>query len=193
MSASHEINHPLTLSGEMQMETGVIINKCYQCGKCSAGCPVATEMDFPPSLVMRMLQTDEPVNYDKLLKSMSIWLCVSCEMCLTRCPMEIDIPTIMDNLRQKSLKAKKTNPKAKKIISFHKSFLDSINYTGRLYEMGLIVDYKMRTGAMMQDVAIAPKMFFKGKLNPIPEIIKGRKKVASIFNKVHIRKEEGKQ
>lgn len=193
MSASHEINHLLTLSGEMQMETGVIINKCYQCGKCSAGCPVATEMDYPPSLVMRMLQTDEPANYDKLLKSMSIWLCVSCEMCLTRCPMEIDIPKLMDTMRQKSILAKKTNPKAKKIISFHKSFLDSINYTGRLYEMGLIVDYKMRTGAMMQDVTIAPKMFFKGKLNPIPEIIRGRKKVASIFNKVQTRKEEGKQ
>ena len=193
MSASHEISHPLSLSGEMQVDTGVIINKCYQCGKCSAGCPVATEMDYPPSLVMRMLQTDEPVQYEKLLKSMSIWLCVSCEMCLTRCPMEIDIPTIMDNLRQKSVKAKKTNPQAKKIISFHKSFLDSINYTGRLYEMGLIVDYKMRTGAIMQDVAIAPKMFFKGKLNPIPEIIRGRKKISAIFNKVQIRKEEGKQ
>jgi len=189
MSASHEISHPLSLSGEMQMDTGVIINKCYQCGKCSAGCPVAEEMDYPPSLVMRMLQTDDPKNYEKLLRSMSIWLCVSCEMCLTRCPMEIDIPALMDNMRQKSIRAKKTNPQAKKIISFHKSFLDSINYTGRLYEMGLIVDYKMRTGAMAQDVTIAPKMFIKGKLNPIPELIKGRKKVAAIFNKVQNNKE----
>jgi heterodisulfide reductase subunit C len=189
MSASHENNHPLTLSGELTRETGVIINKCYQCGKCSAGCPVATEMDYPPSLVMRMLQTDDANHYDKLLKSMSIWLCISCEMCLTRCPMEIDIPKLMDTMRQKSLVAKKTNPQAKKIISFHKSFLDSINYTGRLYEMGLIVDYKMRTGAMIQDVAIAPKMFMKGKLNPIPEIIKGRKKVAAIFNRVQNNKE----
>jgi len=146
---------------------------------------VATEMDFPPSLVMRMLQTEEPAQMEKLLRSMSIWLCVSCEMCLTRCPMEIDIPTLMDYMRQKSVKAKKTNPKANKIIAFHKSFLDSINYTGRLYEMGLIVDYKMRTGAMMQDVAVAPKMFVKGKLNPIPEVIKGRKKVAAIFNRIH--------
>jgi heterodisulfide reductase subunit C2 len=110
-------------------------------------------------------------------------------MCLTRCPMEIDIPTLMDYMRQKSVKAKKTNPKAKKIISFHKSFLDSINYTGRLYEMGLIVDYKMRTGAMMQDVLIAPKMFVKGKLNPVPELIKGRKNIAAIFNKVQNQKD----
>jgi heterodisulfide reductase subunit C2 len=189
MSASHENHHPLSQSGEIRIDTGVIINKCYQCGKCSAGCPVATEMDYPPSLVMRMLQTEEPAQMEKLLRSMSIWLCVSCEMCLTRCPMEIDIPTLMDYMRQKSVKAKKTNPKAKKIISFHKSFLDSINYTGRLYEMGLIVDYKMRTGAMMQDVLIAPKMFVKGKLNPVPELIKGRKNIAAIFNKVQNQKD----
>jgi heterodisulfide reductase subunit C2 len=189
MSASHESNHPLSQSDEIRMDTGVIVNKCYQCGKCSAGCPVATEMDYPPSLVMRMLQTEEPAQKEKVLRSMSIWLCVSCEMCLTRCPMEIDIPTLMDYMRQKSYKAKKTNPKAKHIISFHKSFLDSINYTGRLYEMGLIVDYKMRTGAMMQDVAVAPKMFVKGKLNPMPEVIKGRKKIAAIFDKIQNQKD----
>jgi heterodisulfide reductase subunit C len=189
MSASHEHSHPDTLNDEIRRETGVIVNKCYQCGKCSAGCPVATEMEYPPSLVMRMLQTEDPLHVEKLLKSMSIWLCVSCEMCLTRCPMEIDIPSLMDFMRQKSYRAKKTNPQAKKIISFHKSFLDSINYTGRLYEMGLIVDYKMRTGAMMQDVAVAPKMFVKGKLNPVPEFIKGRKKIAAIFNKIQDKKE----
>ena len=189
MSASHEHIHPLTLNDEIRRDTGVIINKCYQCGKCSAGCPVATEMEYPPSLVMRMLQTEDPLHVEKLLKSMTIWLCVSCEMCLTRCPMEIDIPSLMDYMRQKSYRAKKTNPQAKKIIAFHKSFLDSINYTGRLYEMGLIVDYKMRTGAMMQDVAVAPKMFIKGKLNPVPEFIKGRKKIAAIFNKIQDKKE----
>jgi heterodisulfide reductase subunit C len=192
MSASHDMDHPLAISGEIRKDTGVIINKCYQCGKCSAGCPVAGEMDYPPSLVLRMLQTEDPVHLDKLLRSMSIWLCVSCEMCLTRCPMEIDIPTLMDYLRQWSVKDKKTNHKAKKIIAFHKSFLDSINYTGRLYEVGLIVDYKMRSGALMQDVATAPKMLVKGKLSLIPELIQGRKKVAAIFKRTE-REKEGKR
>lgn len=183
MSASHQSDHPLSVSGEIRMDTGVIINKCYQCGKCSAGCPVATEMDFPPSLVLRMLQTGDPDQLNKVLASMSIWLCVSCEMCVTRCPMEIDIPVLMDHLRQRSVQEKKTHPRANKIIAFHRSFLDSINYTGRLYEVGLIADYKLRTGTLSQDVGIAPRMLVKGKLNPVPELIRGRKKVAAIFNK----------
>jgi heterodisulfide reductase subunit C len=111
-------------------------------------------------------------------------------MCLTRCPMEIDIPRLMDYLRQKSIKDRKTNPKARKIIAFHKSFLDSINYTGRLYEVGLIADYKMRTGTLSQDVATAPKMLVKGKLSLLPEIIRGRKKVSAIFRKVQKVKED---
>jgi heterodisulfide reductase subunit C2 len=140
-------------------------------------------MDFPPSVVMRMIQTEDPDEKEKLLRSMSIWLCVSCEMCLQRCPMEIDIPTLMDYLRQKSMAAKKQNPKAKKIIAFHKAFLDSINTTGRLYEVGLVVDYKLRSGAFMQDVSVAPEMFMKGKLSLTPEMIRNRKKISDIFKK----------
>ena len=103
--------------------------------------------------------------------------------------MEIDIPKMMDFLRQKSLSEDKTHPKARKIIAFHKSFLDSINFTGRLYEMGLILDYKMRTGDLMQDVTVAPKMFLKGKLNLFPELIKGRKKMSEIFKNTKVKKE----
>ena len=66
-------------------------------------------------------------------------------MCLSRCPMEIDIPSMMDFLRQKSSSEKKVNKKAKNIIAFHKSFLNSIRFTGRLYELGLILDYKRQS------------------------------------------------
>ena len=97
--------------------------------------------------------------------------------------MSIDIPKMMDFLREKSLKEGKTNPKAKNIIAFHKSFLDSIRTTGRLYEIGLLVDYKARTLKIMQDMILAPKMFVRGKLNIIPELIKDRAKVSSIFSK----------
>ena len=171
------------LGGEVSEHTGVKVSHCYQCGKCSAGCPLAEEMDYPPSVVMRMLQTGDPVLEEKVLRSFSICVCLTCEMCFARCPMSIDIPKMMDFLRQKSISGKKANPKAKEIIAFHKSFLDSINYTGRLYEIGLFVDYKARTLRILEDMALAPKMMKRGKLNIIPEMIKDRSGVASIFKK----------
>ena len=171
------------LVGEIQEHTDVKVNHCYQCGKCSAGCPLSEEMEYPPSYVMRMLQTEDPVMEEKILRSFAIWVCLTCEMCYSRCPMSIDIPKMMDFLREKSLRDGKANPRAKHIIAFHKSFLDSIRTTGRLYEIGLLVDYKARTFKLMQDMALAPKMLMRGKLNIFPELIKGRSGVSSIFSK----------
>lgn len=161
----------------------VTAQKCYQCGKCTAGCPVAMEMDIPPSMVMRLLQTETPAHDEKLLRSYSIWLCLTCEMCLSRCPMEIDIPSVMDFLRQKSLFEKKVNKKAANIVAFHKSFLNSIRLTGKLFELGLILDYKRQSMNLMQDVMLAPAMIARGKLHFIPEIIKGKSHITEIFKK----------
>jgi heterodisulfide reductase subunit C len=97
--------------------------------------------------------------------------------------MSIDIPKMMDYIRERSLKEKKANPKAKEIVAFHKSFLDSIRYTGRLYEIGLFVDYKIRTLKIFDDLILAPKMMKRGKLNIFPELIKDRSGVASIFKR----------
>ena len=55
-----------SLAGQIHHDLEISAAKCYQCGKCSAGCPVATEMDYPPSMVLRMLQTENPVLEEKL-------------------------------------------------------------------------------------------------------------------------------
>lgn len=169
----------------------ISVQKCYQCGKCSAGCPLAEDMDYPPSVIMRMLQTEDKEMEATTLRSMTIWLCVTCETCATRCPMEIDIPGVMDFCRERSLKKKMTHPNAKNIIAFHKAFLDSVDYTGRLYELGLIADYKTRSFQLGQDVNLAPGMIAKGKLGFIPEVIKDRKGIGNIFKKT-LHKKGGK-
>ena len=171
------------LENDILTNTEVPIQKCYQCGKCSAGCPVASDMDYPPSLILRMLQYGTPEMDDKVLRSYSIWLCLSCEMCISRCPMEIDIPVMMDYLRQRSIKENKVNPRAKNIVEFHKSFLNSIKHNSRLYELGLVLEYKLRTLNLFQDAALAPSMFSKGKLHIVPEKASGKKAVSKIFSK----------
>jgi heterodisulfide reductase subunit C len=183
MSHTITLTEKVTLACDIEKHIDVHARKCYQCGKCSAGCPVAGEMDLPPSVVMRLLQTGTTANDDKILRSYSIWLCVTCEMCLGRCPMEIDIPSVMDFLRQKSRREKKVNPKARNIIAFHKSFLNSIRHTGRLFELGLILDYKRQSLKLTQDMALAPRMIARGKLHIIPEIIKGKAHIGKIFKK----------
>lgn len=153
---------------------------------------MAADMDYPPSLIVRMLQVDLPGFEEKALGSKTIWLCLACETCMARCPKEVDLPKIMDFLRQESLRRGLEHPDAKKIISFHKAFLDSLQYTGRLFEVGLVADYKARNPmTAFQDVLVAPKMFLKGKLKPFPHMIKGRAAIGKIFEKAR-KKETGK-
>jgi heterodisulfide reductase subunit C len=166
---------------EVKSATGVNANRCYQCGKCSAGCALNENMDYPPSVVMRLLQTNSEECYGSILRSQAIWLCASCQSCLTRCPMQIDIPLLMDYLRVQALEKKAVNKKSKKIIAFHRAFLDSLRYTGRLYEAGLVADYKLRTLDFLQDLNVAPRMLLKGKLPLLPEMVKGRKLMKKFF------------
>jgi heterodisulfide reductase subunit C2 len=189
-SESHHHVQPQTLADLIMKDRKISAAKCYQCGKCTAGCPVALDMDYPPSVIMRMLQAGLPEYEEKILRSYTIWLCLTCEMCFSRCPMEIDIPGIMDYLREESLSLSKTNPKAKNIIAFHKAFLDTVQYTGRLFEVGMYADYKLRSMKIMQDMALMPDTIMKGKLHFIPEMVKERKKMDNIFKRTFKKKED---
>ncbi|MFQ6057515.1 MAG: 4Fe-4S dicluster domain-containing protein [Anaerolineae bacterium] len=69
---------------------------CNQCGKCSAGCPVAFAMDLLPSQVIRFAQ----LGLEEALESQTIWLCASCLTCISRCPKGVELPRVMEALRQ---------------------------------------------------------------------------------------------
>lgn len=186
MSEVQEHSHSSceTLAELVLQNTRQSVAKCYQCAKCSAGCPLAAEMDYPPSQLLHMLQLGLPEFDQRVLKSLTIWLCLTCETCTARCPKEVELPKIMDFLRQESLRRGLVNPKAKNIIAFHKAFLDSVENLGRLYEIGLIADYKARNPkSALQDIMTAPRMFSRGKLNPFPHLMKGRNRVKKIFTK----------
>lgn len=77
------------------------IMNCYQCGKCTAGCPVADYMDIVPNEMMRLVMLGE---IEKLLSSKAIWLCTSCFQCGTRCPKGIEVHRVFEALRSIALR-----------------------------------------------------------------------------------------
>jgi len=182
-SASHHAPHADTLAARVKAATGISLAQCYQCGKCAAGCPVSEEMDLVPCQVLRLLQYEQPKYDDRVLRCAGIWLCLSCETCSTRCPQEVEIPRIMDAVRAEALRLGVAHPKSKDILAFHRAFMDSVEQTGRLYEIGLVADYKLRSGHLFKDVMLAPKMYVRGKLGLFPHMIKGTAAVKRIFKR----------
>lgn len=80
---------------QVEMISGQNLLACNQCGKCSAGCPVAFSIDVLPSQVIRFAQ----LGIEEVLKSQTIWTCAACLTCVSRCPKGIDLPRVMEALR----------------------------------------------------------------------------------------------
>ena len=81
--------------------SGQNIFSCYQCGKCSAGCPSADRADITPSAVIRLIQLGQE---EKALNSNVIWYCATCFTCDVRCPRGVDLSRIMEALRLMKLR-----------------------------------------------------------------------------------------
>ncbi len=82
---------------KVQEISGQNLLVCYQCGKCSAGCPAVAEMDILPNQVIRLAQLGLK---EDLLNCRAIWACASCLTCNVRCPKGIKIAEVMEAIRQ---------------------------------------------------------------------------------------------
>ena len=156
---------------------GVPIQSCYHCRKCTAGCPIAFAMEYNPNQIIKMIQMGMK---DRVLNSSTIWLCASCETCVTRCPNDVDIARMMDALREMAIESQ-VDVKEKNILKFHEAFLSSVKMGGRINEPMMIAHYKLKSGDLFSDLGVGLSMFMKGKLSIFSPKTKDIKSVRKIF------------
>ena len=162
---------------EIESINSELVAKCFQCQRCSCGCPIADEMDYKPHQLMRMILLDQR---DKVLDSNTIWLCVSCETCTTRCPNEIEIAGVMDACRQIAVEERR-KPAEKRIYKFYTTFLKRIKSRGRINEPMLVAMFKLATRDFFSDMGLGMKMGLKGKLKLFSPKVKDRAAIKRMF------------
>jgi heterodisulfide reductase subunit C len=163
---------------QVEEESGQKVSRCYQCGNCTAGCPMGFAYDNQTHRVMRLIQAGQR---EAVLSCASIWLCATCETCTVRCPNNIHVATVMDMCRHLARREGRSGVLAVK--AFGDMFLKTVELFGRAHEMGLMAAFMLRTGRLWTDVDLVPKILPKGKLALKPHTIKARQEVAAIFRR----------
>lgn len=148
--------------------SGQDIRSCYQCGNCAAGCPAGFAYDMQANQIMRGVQLGLK---DLVLRSRSLWMCLSCSVCSLRCPNGIDVAAVMETLRHMAREEGRVN--APRVEKFWLSFLATVRQFGRSYEIGTMVLYMLRSLRLTTDVDLAPTALGKGKLGLLPHLTPG--------------------
>lgn len=156
-------------------ELGENVFLCYQCSRCSSGCPLVEHMDIMPNQIMYAAQ----LNDERVLSSKTIWLCASCQTCTTRCPQDLDVAAIMDTLRIEGNRRGIT-PAIPNIKKFSNLFLRNIKWFGRLYEIGLMGGMNLWTRQPFKNIDMGLAMLRRGKLKFFPGFVRTPKKVKAV-------------
>jgi heterodisulfide reductase subunit C len=182
---------------------GEHLTACYQCSTCTLGCPI-TEI-IPSYNPRKIIQMSLLGMRKEVLSNADLWICALCQTCTARCPQDVMICELMGAIRRiaereeaaGNIKIESPRP------LFEKAFLHTLEKYGRLYDMGLALEYyPNREGskikgmkAMMKDYKdFGMRMFKRGKMGPLggggvfkgmrPEKIKDREVLKKIFEQL---------
>jgi heterodisulfide reductase subunit C2 len=165
---------------QIEEHSGQKISTCFQCEKCTNGCPLTFAMDIFPHQVIHRIHLG---SIEEVLNSDTIWVCASCETCTARCPNDIDIAHVMDTLRQMST-ARGVKPAQKQAPLFHSIFLSNVKRLGRMHEMSMALEYALKSEGIKgisKQAGMGLEMMRKGKLKLIPGRWRAGKQVEDIF------------
>ena len=164
----------------MKMPGGEKILQCIQCGSCTGGCPTMFAMDYSPMQIIKMIKLGMK---EKVLSSSTIWVCSTCYTCATRCPRNVDFPTLMMSLRNKNIQENLVTDSAKS--NFHKYFFEVITKYGRIHEPELLVKLLDMTnfGSILHNARLGLRLLKRGKMHLRAQKIEQTSGVCSILEK----------
>ena len=154
-----------TFVEQISKQAKVNLHDCYQCGKCSAGCPMAEAMDLPPQQIMRLLQMGK---VQQVLEAESPWICAQCNTCSSRC-RRASHETGHHKLHDSNV--------------FETLFIKGIKSKGKSNEQYLAAQYNVASGHFIQDALNAPKMFQKNMIGISMQQSENPAAIASIVEK----------
>ena len=98
--------HKNFIQDDILKRSGVNPKKCMRCGKCSGTCPAYDEMEYHPHQFVSMVENGD---IEPLLKSESLYRCLSCFACIERCPRGVEPAKLVEAVRLSVIRQKGAN------------------------------------------------------------------------------------
>lgn len=138
------------------------VSICVQCGRCSAGCPVAFESEHTPRKIIRFLQWG---LLKEACRSPFLWLCAACQACTVRCPKGVETAEIMLALRRMAQQRGWVMPGEK--LLYYSAFMKMVEKKGKIDELFLGLKVALRKFPPLhpvEDAILLFKLLKRGKL-----------------------------
>lgn len=160
--AAHSAEEPLAL--KVLAACGENVYLCYQCLRCTAGCPTAGAMDFPPHQAIRLLVMGRDAE---VYRCSATWLCSHCKTCFTRCPQGIDMARTFDAVKHLG-QAAGYQPSVPTAALLSRLFLAGVRLYGRNHEFGMMLRFTFPARTVRRDARLALALARKRRLRLIP-------------------------
>ena len=147
---------------QVEALSGQNVNACFQCSKCSSGCPLGDRMDLKPAQVMHAIRLG---LRDEVLNSQAIWICVGCETCSARCPQDVE-PSAAMNAARILAKQAGLRPGAPDVSVFYDTFVANLRLTGRIHDASLAAVTRLRNGHPFDDMPLVWQLLVRGRIKP---------------------------
>lgn len=172
----------LHFRNEVRRRSRQPVELCFQCQRCTNGCPVADFVQVTPGTIVRLVQLGFA---QRALRADLIWLCPACETCAVRCPNGISVRRIIDVLQGLAVSAGVVPLNHKELV-FHHLFLAGVAGRGRVAELPLLLRYKAATREIFRDLGLGWQLLRRGKLPLKTCGVKNRAEIQRLFRTIAV-------